>query len=148
MAEICAAHDYDNQADEPEARLAQMLARYEREVARALLEPLAARLPRTAAPAATRLQAPHALVVGRRAAQRSEAVVRAAIFIDPRWAIEWIVALPRGSETSLVQPADALLHDLTRSLARPYEERWAGLDVAKLIDELLSAGGDRPDKAP
>lgn len=117
--------DFENQTDEVDIALARRLSRYDRDAARALLEPVAVRLPRLAAISATTLNAPHALAVARRALGPAD-VVDAAITLDARWAIELIARLPRGNEQSWRSPGDAALRHLASTLAIPYEERWTG----------------------
>lgn len=121
-----ARNDFDNQTDEPEAILVGMLSRYDRETARVLLEPFAARLPQIAASAAAALQTQHALVVGRQAAQQVREIVHAAMFVDPRWAAQLIAALPRSEETSAGRPDDVSRRILAATLAKSYNERWSG----------------------
>lgn len=121
------AHDdSDDQTDEPELLLGEKLSRYDRAAARALLEPLAARLPQIAAPATTKMQAPHAVVVARHASSNAHAILSAAVLVDPPWAAELIAALPRGTDGSWGRPAESALDRLAATLAKPFEERWLG----------------------
>ncbi len=116
-------NDLDNEAGEPETELAKMLSRYDREAARALLEPFAARLPQIAAPGATTLGAWHALFVAHNAMQHTQDVVIAAAFIDARWAVELIASLPCSAEKSWRRPDDVSRWQVATVLA-PADERW------------------------
>ncbi|HJT32697.1 MAG TPA: carboxypeptidase regulatory-like domain-containing protein [Pirellulales bacterium] len=119
--------DFNNEADETEAELAKMLSRYDRETARVLLEPLAVRLPETAASGETTLAARHALLVAHHALQHAQDVVYAATFIDPRWAAELIARLPRSTEMSWRRPDDYALREFATVLGESYDERWTAI---------------------
>ncbi|HEX5444478.1 MAG TPA: thioredoxin-like domain-containing protein, partial [Pirellulales bacterium] len=115
--------DFVDEVAKSEADLAKMLSRYDREAARALLEPFAARLPQIAAPGATTLVARHALTIAQNAMNHTQNVVIAAAFIDPRWAVELIASLPRSAEKSWRRPDDVSRWQVATVLAQS-DERW------------------------
>ncbi|HJT32698.1 MAG TPA: hypothetical protein VJ783_11710, partial [Pirellulales bacterium] len=115
--------DFDDLGEEPDTELAKMLARYDREVARALLEPMAARLQQIAAPLATLLNARHAIAVRNSSHRKVRYTLLAAALVDSRWAVEQIAILPRGADQ---WTADWPLHCLASVVSPPYDERWTG----------------------
>lgn len=115
--------NFNDDFEEPNTELAKMLARYDREVARALLEPMAARLPQIAAPLASSPNARQTVIVTAYALQKIRYVLIAAALIDPRWAVERIASLPDGADRF---PPAEWVHFLAATLAPPYDERWTG----------------------
>lgn len=113
--------DFDDVAEEPDTELAKMLARYDREVARALLEPMAARLPQISAPIATSLNGPPAWSVRAFANHKRRYILIAAALIDARWAMELAASLPSSANRF-----DSSEHYLAATLGPPYDERWTG----------------------
>lgn len=93
-------------ADWRDAQLAVTLARYDRDLARALLEPLAR--PGDISPQ-----------VGNRGL-----IAAAAALIDPRWAVEIIEALPEPTTLQMHEPANAGRLAMAHVLARRGERRW------------------------
>ena len=98
-----------------------MLARYDRDVARALLEPMAARLPQIAAPIATALNGPPAWSVRAYANHKRRYILIAAALIDARWAMDLAARLPSSADRF-----DSSEHYLAATLGPPYDERWSG----------------------
>lgn len=106
--------------------LAKMLARYDRGVARALLAPLAARLPETAAPAATSLfpgPAPVQAVVAI-SNQMLQHLITAAVYLDPQWAKNMLDSIPAADAP--FPAADWARHRFVVTSAQHGAERWNG----------------------
>ena len=98
-----------------------MLARYDRDVARALLEPLAARLPQIAAPLASSLNARPATFVQGYGHHKTRYILIAAALIDAHWAVDLVASLPPG-----VDRFNSPVYYLAATLGPPYHERWTG----------------------
>lgn len=113
--------DFNDVAEEPDTELAKMLARYDREVARALLESMAARLPQIAAPLASSLNMRPAIFVQSYAHHKTRYILIAAALIDARWAADLVTTLPRGADRF-----SSPVHYLAATLGPPYDERWTG----------------------
>ncbi|HVA46877.1 MAG TPA: carboxypeptidase-like regulatory domain-containing protein [Pirellulales bacterium] len=114
-------NNLNNQAERADIELAKLLARYDRDVARALLEPLAANA--CAGPTA----------------EQPDMILHALLHVDPRWAKSFIDALA-DAPSSKMQPRaeaaaaraafpevdDRLRFNLLYALALPLPERWNG----------------------
>jgi hypothetical protein len=96
-------------AAQEDADLAMRLARYDRDVARLLIEPLAARA-RTAA--------------AKEPGFPARDIVVAAATVDPRWAVEIAEALPEPPDLMPNQPKHDARLKLAQALARRGEDRW------------------------
>ncbi|MGH7195057.1 MAG: hypothetical protein ACREJM_16210, partial [Candidatus Saccharimonadales bacterium] len=113
--------DFDDVAEEPDTELAKMLARYDRDVARALLEPLAARLPQIAAPIGTSIDARPAMFVRGYANHKTRYILIAAALTDARWAVDLVASLPPGADRF-----NSPVYYLAATLGPPYDDRWTG----------------------
>lgn len=100
-------NDLNNQVEWTDAELAKLLARYDRDVSRALLEPLAA----------------NALAPG----PAARPTFLAAVHVDPRWAKGLLDTLADSS--SLIEFADSSRFQLVWTLALPFPDRWNGLQL-------------------
>jgi hypothetical protein len=100
--------EMDRTPSNPEdATLAIFLARYDRPLARAVLEPLTTRN----------------LMLGEQ--YRSSAPVPvAAAMIDPMWSVELLEGLPQSSDVALQQPQNYGRLAVAHALARQGERRW------------------------
>lgn len=116
----------NDQIEDIDVDLAKMLARYDRSVARALLAPLAARMPETAAPAATSLfpgPAPVQAVVAL-SNQMSQHLITAAVYLDARWAKNLLDTIPAAGAPFPV--ADWSRQRFVLASAQHGAERWNG----------------------
>jgi tetratricopeptide (TPR) repeat protein len=98
-------NELDSQAEWTDAELAKLLARYDREIARVLLEPLAVK----------------ALTSG----QVASSTFLATVHVDPRWAKSLLDTL--ADSPSMIEVADNLRFQFVWTLAMPLPDRWNGL---------------------
>ncbi|HEX7446364.1 MAG TPA: carboxypeptidase-like regulatory domain-containing protein [Pirellulales bacterium] len=113
--------DFDDVAEEPDTELAKMLARYDRDVARALLEPMAARLPHIAAAIGTSIETRPAMFVRSYTNHKMRYILIAAALIEARWAAELVASLPPGADRF-----NSPVYYLAATLGPPFDERWTG----------------------
>lgn len=116
----------DVQAD---LAIVKMLARYDRGLARTLLEPIAARLPELAAPALSRLESNHGRLVAVQAMGLANDVVSTAVHVDPRWAVELLDRLPRAEGAPHRQLHNEVRGALVGTLGRHGADRWEECDA-------------------
>ena len=102
--------------------LTMMLSRYDRIIARALLEPLVARLPEYRAPATSDLKAQHAMVVAINCRSLERLIVSAAAHVDPRWAVKLFETFPPGLRYGSFGVAQALVNTLSKQGANRWGE--------------------------
>jgi thiol-disulfide isomerase/thioredoxin len=107
----------------------KMLARYDRALARTLLEPIAARLPELAGPALTRLEPNHGRLILFQAIGLANDVVSAAVHVDPRWAVELLDHLPQGEGAPHRQLHNEVRGALIGTLGRHGADRWEECDA-------------------
>lgn len=100
-------NELNNQVEWTDAELAKLLARYDRDVARALLEPLAS----------------NAFAPGAGASL----IFSAAVHVDPRWAKSLLDTI--ADSPSMLELADGLRFRFVWTLALPLPERWNGLHL-------------------
>lgn len=114
----------NDEAEQIDISLTMMLSRYDRDIARALLQPLIARLPELERPAASQLQAWHAIAVAMNCRSLQRTIVSAAVHIDPRWAIELYDDLspPEPPASSGFDVLEALVNTLSRQGANRWGE--------------------------
>jgi hypothetical protein len=116
--------DLNDQFELTDIQLAKLLARYDRETARALLEPSAARLPELAALAA-KASAPRPVqvqVMAGTARVSTHGLFMATVHVDPRWAKSLIDTV--GDSPSLAEEADRMRFHFVYTLALPLPDRW------------------------
>jgi len=105
-------NSFNDQAQRADIELAELLARYDRDIARALLEPPAA----------------YASALGAVQVQPSVAstIMLAAVHVDPRWAKSIVDTLadPPVANQPAGQLDDSLRFNLLYNLALPLPERW------------------------
>jgi hypothetical protein len=101
----------DDEHDLTDVALAQLLARYDRSLARSLLEPIAERLADFAG------QAEHR-------SQKAMQVVSAAALIDPTWAVDLWQRLPETASADFRLARNEALSRLVRVLALTDNELW------------------------
>jgi hypothetical protein len=106
-------------------QLAIMLARYDRAVARTILEPVALR-------ARALLDGDEAWAAG--------PLFTAAALIDPSWAVELVNALPDDPPTAKLRPKDVARRTVARVLAHGGPRRWEFL-----LQSILYLHGDSRD---
>jgi hypothetical protein len=125
-------NNLNDQAERADIELAELLARYDRDIARALLEPPAAY---ASALGAMQVQAP---VAGR--------IMLAAVHIDPRWAKSFVdtLAEPPVAVQSAGQLDDSLRFNLLYTLALPLPERWQARGDAGPAGFWEPSARDRP----
>jgi hypothetical protein len=106
----------DDEDAEADIRLAMMLSRYDRGVARALVAALAARLPEFSRPTMTTLKSRSADALATHCRNLERTIVAAAAHIDPLWACELYRGLPQEEALSLrgFQVVEALAITLTQ----------------------------------
>ncbi|HEX7446787.1 MAG TPA: carboxypeptidase regulatory-like domain-containing protein [Pirellulales bacterium] len=112
----------DDEAAEIDIRLTMMLSRYDRDIARALLRPLVARLPELEPPAASQLNTRHAIGVAMNCRSLERTIISAAVHIDPLWAVEILDKLPQPEP-----PASGgfdVVEALVNTLSRRGPNRW------------------------
>ncbi|HEV3339783.1 MAG TPA: carboxypeptidase-like regulatory domain-containing protein [Pirellulales bacterium] len=109
---------------EADLATAMMLARYDRVLSRAILEPLAARLPDLARPALTELDSVHARVAAAQAANLARQIVAAAVHVDPRWAVELLECIPRSAGPASHRLNSDIREALVSTLGRHGAQRW------------------------
>lgn len=117
--------DFDDQIELADLRLARMLARYDREVARALLEPFALRAVQMTAAGGTELKSPSASQAAALAIPFARELAIAAAYVDPHWARQIIERLPYGREGSRFRPIDFARQAFVWVLARHGADRWS-----------------------
>jgi hypothetical protein len=100
----------DDEALMADVALAQMIARFEPAIARALLEPAAQRVPQLASPAESTLKA--------------MSVVVAAVYVDPNWAVELLDRLPEPTGASLHESKNHARVLVARVLGLERRDRW------------------------
>jgi hypothetical protein len=100
----------DGQAAQADVQLAMMLARYDRQLARLLIESFA-----------TGKSRDRTLF-----SNRGELFVAAAL-IDPNWAVELVEALPDDPELNAREPKNGARLAVAEILSRPGPERWRKL---------------------
>jgi hypothetical protein len=116
--------DVNDRAAEIELELAKMLARYDRSLARALAEPLAARLPASTHPAMTKLDSQQALVVASHVRSEARYLMAAAVHVDPHWAVELLGRLPQYDTAATRHLQNEAREALVVTLANHGADRW------------------------
>lgn len=102
-----------------------MLARYDRDVARALVEPFASRAVRMTAAGGTDLKSAHAMQAASLATRFGRELAIAAAQVDPSWCQELIERLPYGRDKSMFHPIEYARQAFVWTLARHGAERWS-----------------------
>jgi hypothetical protein len=103
----------DDRVERTDIELAKLLSRYDRETARALLEPLIAK-----ASVPSSVEVPTARWLG------PNGLFLAAVNIDPRWANTLLDTV--DNSPSLIELADNLRFHFVYALALPLRDRWNG----------------------
>ena len=116
--------DLNGQVEGADVQLAKLLARYDRDTARALLEPVAADA--TASD-------PERVVMARLTG--GFGIFLAAVHTDPRWAKSLLDAV--GDSPAWTARADQMRHELVCTLALPLPDRW---NAGNAWRNLFSAG--------
>ena len=117
-------NDLNDQFELTDIQLAKLLARYDRDISRMLLEPSAARLPVLVALAA-KASAPRPVqvqVTAGTARVSTHRLFMAAVHIDPRWAKSLIDTV--GDSPSLGEETDRMRFHFVYTLALPLPDRW------------------------
>lgn len=115
----------NDEAAEIDISLTMMLSRYDRDIARALLKPLVARMPELEPPAASQLQPRHAMAVEMNCRSLQRTIVSAAVHVDPRWAIQIFdkISQPEPlSSGNFYYVVEALVNTLSRQGANRWGE--------------------------
>ena len=103
--------------------LAEMLARYDRGIARFLLEPNVARLPALSRASISARKSQHDLnVLGARG--MIIYVTGTAAHIDPKWAGELVLSLPESSGESRFSPRNEAIESVVRTFSLAGDDRW------------------------
>ena len=102
--------------------LTMMLSRYDRIIARTLLEPLVARLPEYRASATSDLKPQHAMVVAINCRSLERLIVSAAAHVDPRWAVKLFETFPPGLRYGSFGVAEAFVNTLSKQGANRWGE--------------------------
>lgn len=119
-------HDhFDDTIELADLELAKMLARYDRDMARALVEPLAARAVQRTAAGGTELKSPQAIEAAALATRFGRELAIAAAHVDARWAKELVERMPYGRAGSRFHPIDFARQALVWTLARHGVDRWS-----------------------
>lgn len=116
---------FDETIELSDLRLAPMLARYDRDLAGALIEPLAARAVRMTAAAGTDLKTPHTLQAAALATRFGRELAIAAVHVDPRRARKLVERMPYGQHEAKFSPIEYARQVFVWVLARHGAERWS-----------------------
>lgn len=115
---------FDGHVEEMDRELAKMLARYDRDIARAVLEQQAEQLPQTIALATMTNDARHAVMAAGEARQEIQEVIVAAVHVDAHWATKLLDATTVTS-ARLPRPIGAEARQyFISTLARHGCDRW------------------------
>ncbi|HVX64592.1 MAG TPA: hypothetical protein VHC19_28480 [Pirellulales bacterium] len=118
-------HDQlDDQDAQIDIELTMMLSRYDRRVARSLLDPLIARLPELARCGSANVDERHARGVCTHAGSEAGTIIAAAIHVDPRWAAEVFESTSKGDGESMRRFRSWLRDDWIGALSRHGIDRW------------------------
>lgn len=119
---------FDAEIDTTDMELAKMLARYDRDTARALLEPIAARLPAMITAAAGTLPSKHEFAVGVVTQQPIRDTICATAHVDPSWSKDLVDAIVAGAPNSIFYAAVHAQQAFIFTLARRADNGGSGLN--------------------
>ena len=120
-------HDqFDDKIETTDLRLARMLARYDRTIAQALVEPFASRVASATYVGATELNSPHATGVAATVTLWARELTIAATHVDPRWSKDLLGRIPYGRKGSKFHPVEFGRQAFVWTLARQGSDRWTG----------------------
>lgn len=116
---------FDDVIELSDLALAKMLARYDRDLARTLVQPFAARAEQLTAAARTELKSPQAMQSAALATRFGRDLAIAAAHVDPSWAQEVVERIPAGRAESKFHPFDLARQALVWTLSRHGIDRWS-----------------------
>lgn len=116
---------FDDTVELADLALAKMLARYDRDLARALVEPFAARAAQWTAAGGTELKSRQAIQAAALAVRFGRDLAIAAAHVDARWANQIVERMPYGRVDSKFHPIDFARQAFVWTLARHGADRWS-----------------------
>jgi hypothetical protein len=117
--------DFDDQKEITDLQLAKMLARYDRDTARALVAPFAARAVQLTSGGGTELTTPAATLVAGVATRWARELTIAGACVDPPWTRSLLGDIPYGRAASKLHPIDFARLAFVWVLARHGGDRWS-----------------------
>lgn len=115
---------FDDEVETTDLELAKMLARYDRDLARHLLEPLAEPIEQLMLPGTTALKSPHASEAAQSATRWARDLVVAAVHVDPHLGRELLDRIIAAVAASKYYIAEGARQSFVWTLARHGPDRW------------------------
>lgn len=117
---------FNEEVEATDLELAKMLARYDRHLARALLDPIVESVEQLMLPAATELKSPQALQAAQSAAQFARDLIAAAVYVDSHAGRELLDRVAAAVSASRVYAVEGARQSFVWTLARRGPDRWYG----------------------